>query len=529
MRRKQPAAIKPVSEARSELDRSLELMRMEQVNNDRAWVRLERATAGLMQSLVSEASKAMRGEDVGWRALASGARTSDNTRDYTHAELLDIRRNCRQVWRHDGAVSNAERLLLVGSVGKGLQKPNATKSKAVQKIVDALWEDDDNQRALFGMQALERINLGFMLDGELILALHTSAADHTVKLSVIDPDEITEVIPHPENRNRPMVYQRVCYPQVFDFDAGTWKASSEPSVVYYRDIGIADPFDEYSGGMDASEYLADVPNLQSDVCLIHVPVNTVGVRGVPLVARAVEWVQAYHGCITDLVNLAKALSAIAWYKKVKSRNQTAIDASAAQMSSLTPGAGGAYVANDSVDLSPVSVSTGGVGNLNTAMREIYLVVLRCFGFGEHWYCEANTGNLATAQAMELPALWMLTRWQNLYRSIIDKVISFAVTRAVAFGKASKSEAKHGVDVDFPAPEPRDSGSLPNLLLALDQCASTGVILPYEAAWQAYSALGTTNPTSLMEIQFPDGIQKPPPPSPDDVANMVPQDGGDANA
>jgi hypothetical protein len=481
-----------------------EALKDTQGQNELAWANLERSVITLTGSLVREASTSLRREDVGWSSVSSAA--ADTSKEYTHAELLKIRKNCREVWRHDGTVCNAERLLLVGSIGKGLIKPTAT-TPGVQTVVDAVWKDKDNQRVLFGLQALERINLAFMLDGEVFFAVHTSNADSAVKLSLIDPDEITNVIPHPDNKDRPLCYQRTFYDREFDFASGTWVTTTTARTIYYRDIGISDPLDPHAEIDDAAPLLADIPNLQENVAIYHVMVNTVGTRGVPLVARAVEWVKAYHGCIKDLVNLAKALAAIAWYKKVRSRNAEAIAASAQQMSTLPPGAGAVHVANDSTELAPVNVGVGGVSNLSSAMREIYLIVLRCFGFGEHWYCEANTGNLATAQAMELPALWMLTRWQNLYRAIIEELLAFAIERARQRGEVKgEDEDNLSVKVDFPSPEPRDTGSLPNLLNSLDQVSRSGLISPWEASYQAYQALGTSNPTEMLALQFPDGIK-----------------------
>jgi hypothetical protein len=325
---------------------------------DRAERRLEGVLAGIAISAaesVSTTMAALRAEDQGW--TRPGAQTDPV--DYSLYELCTIRKNCRKLWLIDGAIKNAERLLLSGSVGRGILTPKAA-SPAVQPVVDEFFKDPDNRLAAFSPQAIERMNLGFMLDGEVFIALNTSRADGHVKLSIIPVSEITELVRHPDNPQRVVAYQRTYKPERFDWSTGKRVTNTESVVCYYRDIEAPD-LDEPRLGDDpaAAELLAGCPSLVPNVCLFQIRVNTTGLRGVPLVARAVEWARAHHRCVTDMVCYVRALTAIAWIKKARTRSASAFATSAAVGVDSAAGPGGVYTSNDATDISAVNVGGGG--------------------------------------------------------------------------------------------------------------------------------------------------------------------------
>ena len=56
------------------------------------------------------------------------------------------------------------------------------------------------------------------------------------------------------------------------------------------------------------------------------------------------------------------------------------------------------------------------------------------GFGEHYFGDASTGNLATATAMELPVIKMIQAEQRLWESVFSDLVDFAIDVAVVFGR-----------------------------------------------------------------------------------------------
>jgi hypothetical protein len=131
------------------------------------------------------------------------------------------------------------------------------------------------------------------------------------------------------------------------------------------------------------------------------------------------------------------------------------------------------------------------------------MVIRCFGFGEPWYGDVSRGSYATAASMEVPAGWNLRYWQNCFREPIIRLIDFAVARSISAGDLTLGNESASVDVDFPRIEPRDDGSLPNLLLALSGCVQSGLLDWREASSQAYQTLGSSSISDLLEKQFGD--------------------------
>lgn len=443
---------------------------------------------------------ALRAEDQGW-VRPAGSQTAT---DYTFGELVKLRKRSRALWLVDGTIKSAERLLLSGSVGRGILKPKA--GQALQETVDEFFNDPDNQLSVFSPQAIEQLNLAFMLDGEVFIACNTTAADHRVKMHLIPANEITEVVTHPDNPSRVIAYQRTYKPEWFNWSTGKREFSQQSVVAYYRDIETPDPFGtEATEDPEAARVLAQCPALLDDVCIMQVRVNTTGLRGVPLVARAIEWARAHHRCVTDLVCYTRAITAIAWIKKALTRSQSAFAASAAVGVDSPAGPGATYTTSGSTDIQSVNVSTAGTNVLETACRMTFLQVIRCFPFAETWYGDVSRGSYATAQSVELPAMWGLRYWQNSFRGPFLRLIRFAVDRAIDkkpdlnIGGQSRN-----VDIEFPRPEPRDDSSAPNLILAITNSAIEGALPWREASRQILESLGVTESATIIEEQFGDG-------------------------
>jgi hypothetical protein len=471
--------------------------------------RADVAFARVSESIASQLAQELTEEDIGWRKLTEGS----GTYDLSQTELSDIRAKCIKAWQIDPSLGQAAALLSSGAFGRGIDTPRAADTR-VQEVVDRLWEDEDNGLALFSRDAMTRTSTALMVEGERFLAVHASITESTVKLSELPVGEIVEVIAHPENALKPILYRRKYRPQVYDVQAGRYEPGKE-RVAYYADWRcwrylLSETFDA-----EDPEWDGDIADLLSRAGLLEqagpvalcyqVRTNTLGLRGIPEAYRAYDWIRSHARTVSDLVTLSKALAMFAWRKKLNTKSATAIENAAKAFKTPPSGTAALQVENQNVQLDAINVPTGGVGNLETASRQTHLQSIRAFGFGEHFYADASTGNLATASAMDMPAIWRIEDRQEQVGAVCNDLTSLAIALAVERQDFPARRLPRGVDrafdLDFPSAQPDNPATVAALLTALS--AASGTLLdPREAAYQAYTALGSNDVTEILERQFP---------------------------
>jgi hypothetical protein len=466
----------------------------------RAARRAEAAVARYAETLASRAAADLAIDDAGWRKLSDAT----GAYDLSTADLADIRARSIELWRLDPTVAHAVALLFSGAFRAGSLEPKAADER-VQAVVSRWWEDKDNALALTSRSGLERHHLALMLEGERFLTVFTSPADATVRLGEVRPGEITQIITHPENWRRPVAYRREYRAQSYDVQGGRYAAAADKKVEVLLDWRLAPEVAEGRWDDDAAlqELLARLAGMtREDAYCYHAALPGLGLRGVPGVWRAYEWTRAHGQALSSMMTLSAAQAMFAWQKKVTTSSATTLERFAATYDQPTHGPGAMHVSNDAVDLQPINVSTGGTQVQENTARQMHLQAIRAFGFGEHWYGNADSGNLATATAMELPAVWRIEGHQALIRQTLEDLLGFAVAVAVAREGGLPADVDRAVSVSMPDAQPATPGETAQLLQALTVAAQSGLIDPREASLQAYQALGTQEINAVMERQYP---------------------------
>mgnify|MGYP001163168545 CR=1 FL=1 len=471
--------------------------------------RADIAFARVQETIASQLAQELTEEDSGWRKLTDGG----GTYDLNLTELADIRAKCIKAWQIDPSLGQAASLLVSGAFGKGVDTPRAADSR-VQEVVDRLWEDEDNRLALFSRDAMARTSNALMLEGERFLAVHTSVTESRVKLSELPCAEIVDVVTAPENSLKPVLYRREFRSQTYDVASGRYETGAK-QVVYYADWRcwryVLDP----TFGEDNPEWEEGVADLLSRAGIggdagplamaYQIKSNTLGLRGIPEAYRAYDWIRSHARTVSDLVTLSKALAMFAWRKKLNTKSATAIENAAKMFRTPPSGPAGVQVENQNVQLDAINVPTGGVGNLEVASRQTHLQSIRAFGFGEHYYSDSSSGNLATATAMELPVIWRIEDRQQQVGTVCEDLTRLAIELAVIQGdfpsRRLPTRVDRAFDLDFPPAQPDNPATTATLLQALAAASGT-LIEPREAAYQAYTALGSNDVTELLERQFP---------------------------
>ncbi len=455
-------------------------------------LRVAEAASGTLSEMLDEVQN--------YTKITSQLETVEPTSD----ELRRIRKALRVLWYSSPVAAQRAWLLKCGTFGKGITAPTASDER-VQEVVTRFWEDRDNQVCLFSHEGMSLTNLLLLLEGERFISVHTSEAESVVKLGDIPPDEITAVIPHPGNRRQPVLYQRTFHPRTWDFRIGAWGTSQEKAVWYYRDLRYAEGREEAVTDRAVAELLASTPGLQEDVAIRHIKADSLGLRGYPEMARSVPWARQHVAALSDLATIVKALGAFAWKKKVTTKSGDAIRAAAEMLRTPPPGAAAVQVENQNVSLEPINVSTGHTGNQTATAREMFLQAIRDGGFGEHWFGDATRGNLATAAAMELPAIWRIEDRQQLLEGIFRELVEFAIDRAMLLGDFPRPviapDADLTVDIDFPAAQPLTEVTRTNLVTSVVTAQQAGLLPPREASFLVLQLLGSNNISETLDAMY----------------------------
>ena len=444
----------------------------------------DRLTAQVQESFETEMS--------GHSRLGAG---TTGQADLSAAALRTIRQQCRDLWRIDTTAAQAVSLLTSGVYSRGLDMPRAA-TPDVQAIVDAWFEADENQRQLTGRHGIHALNLALAVDGEMFYRLHYADADPQMLLTTLPVDEIVDIIPHPDNAQQAMLYRRVYRQRRYDYRQGRWETGDEVTE-YIADWNMA-PWLDMDGS--AAAIPQGIPLVQG-AYLYHVSGNTLGQRGVPELYRALDWHRAYCNAVSDLLTYSKAAAMFAWTRKVGAAVERGVARAAAQLEGReAPPTGSVHVGTEHDALEPINVQTGAISNIQQAARQSYLAAIRAYGFGEHWYGDASTGNLATATAMELPAIWRIQDRQELVEQTVRDMLRFTLTHAQYIRRLPQM-ADLNLRIQMPDPQPMTTQYTGMLIMGIVQGYQVGLLDAQEAAAQMYRLIGADDPETVLARQF----------------------------
>jgi hypothetical protein len=74
----------------------------------------------------------------------------------------------------------------------------------VQKVIDEAWSDAKNEEKLTGFIAQRKLSNELLTAGELFITLYT--ANGRVRVGKLDADTVVDIVPDPEDEERPLWY-----------------------------------------------------------------------------------------------------------------------------------------------------------------------------------------------------------------------------------------------------------------------------------------------------------------------------------
>ena len=425
--------------------------------------------------------------------------TSITQRDLTYSQLVEQRRRAYDLFEVDPSVAQFINILNSATFGSGVDTP-VSDDERIQALIDEIWNNPDNQRVVFSPLSMRNMNTQLVVNGELFFVLVRSG--NTLRISFLDPNEITAVVISDQDSTKPVLYERTYNETTYDFDRSAY-TTIQNKKQYYADFMANESDPTIRRAIKAGNF---VPNYK----IFHVKVNTLGMRGIPEISRCYDWARAHARSIGDQLTVSKSLAKFSWIQKIATKSSAAIAAMGNKIAAASPTAGATVVQNQASELTPVNIPTGSVQNLDTAIRNSHIESIRSLGFGEHYYADNSSGNLATASAMELPAIWKIQERQLIWETIIKAILEYAV-------KLNNMQAGH-LDIEFPPAKILSTQEASQMVTSIIAASQAGLIDEDEASIRIYKLIGSNNINKLMEDKENGSPEPVSAPEDDDNAN-----------
>ena len=421
------------------------------------WARL---TPPDMRKVIEAIGAGMQMTEPGWVQMYGGGE------DYEVDPALreEAIKASYYYWQLDPLMSRAVQLIRDYTFGRGItwRAPDPEAKKAMNRF----WDDVDNDilnRAAGQWELAERIQLA----GEVFFIFFVNKLNGAVKVRVVEPHEITQIITSGQDRRRVLYYERQWTEQIYDWTSHTWKPGT-----------LRKDYIPHWSNPDESR--STVGDEQTYICMHHVKVNSHGLRGVPLYMRVIAWIKAYKGFMEDRATMTLAAATFAFKQKIKG-SAAAVARMAAKWTTLSGdasrryGTGGqerspgaqTFVENESSTLDQMQFNTNSA-NAYLDGRMLRQQVSAGTGISEQNLTgDPSVANLASATQMDGPQQKMFESWQQLWHDEFVQIFAFVVDMAVRHKFIQPPKDKWS-EVDFPPILVKD---LPTVIMAVAQLIS----------------------------------------------------------
>ena len=288
----------------------------------------------------------------------------------------------------------------------------------VQDVVDGFLDDERNRATVVGHQARGELEEDLQTDGNLFIRFFPDAISGRVRVAVIDPQQIDEIIANPEDNAEPWFYKRTYFRRELN---GNVHAMTE----YYPDWRY-NPRNK--SGVPAGW------NVDWATPVMHVAVNRHGLWGIPEHYAGLDWALAYKSFLENLASVWQALARFAWKMNVRG-GATGVAAAKAKLGTTLGNAGGetnppplagsTFIgAENAVDLQPFR--TGGATMNAEDGRRLFLMAIASSGFPETFFGDVSIGTLATAESLDRPTELKIRDRQSLWADVFRDIIRYAL-------------------------------------------------------------------------------------------------------
>ena len=385
----------------------------------------------IIREATQEVETLLNIEDKGWTNLSASSHDVLSADDRKTAVVKS-----RTYATRDPLAKQALRLWTDYTFGTGMNWHSEEKN--VSDALSKFWDDKANAEVL-SARGQRKSSDKLLIDGEIFFAVFLGSSGEA-KIRTIDPLEITEIITNPDDIEDVRYYKR------------EWMTpQGKARTGYYKSFGNEQDeatIDMYGATVRASE----------NALVYHLAYNTMGLRGLPLLLPAIEWIDLYRRFLASRVAVMLALARFAWKVKVQG-GQASVTAVKSVYDDKKPAAGSMAIENMGADLQPIRTDSGAASAYQDG-RMIKLQIAAATGWPEQYFGDVSTGNLATAQTVELPVQKMCQSYQAVWADAYNTIDQLVLDHA------GIPEKKRYIDRDFPAISPEDAGTIATSIAAL---------------------------------------------------------------
>lgn len=282
-------------------------------------------------------------------------------------------------------------------------------------------------------------------DGSLYFAL-PAGPDGSVKVTMIDPLEVMDVITDPDDTSVPRFFLR----QWSRLDTENNQAPEQLNVWY--------PAVDYIGTEKThpTQIQGKLVNWDMPVLRVKIGCPANWRWGIPPLYASVDWARAYKDFLEDWATVQRTLSRFALMIETKGGagaiaaynallNTTFADAQGTQIErNPPPVTGSAHISGPDNKVMPFK--SAGAQDSPEQARRLLLGVAAAQGMPETFYGDASTGSLATAQSLDRPTELKFLEMQNRWIDTLNQILQYVLNVSARTPKGRMREAiqQHGV-------------------------------------------------------------------------------------
>lgn len=431
--------------------------------------------------------------DDGWRRL-----TTQLDREFTRDGLDDLMRISRAMYLSHPLIQRAVNVRAYYTWAQGVHV-TAEDDHVQALVVEPMMEDHGNKKEIFGHQARILTDVDQSVDGNVALALWTTAKGD-VSIRTVPAEEVREVISDPDDRCAIWFYRRCWVEDRFDLKTGY--SVPTPREVFYPDWRYALTATSKPKSIGGIEVQWDAP-------IIHQ--CTGGLKnmsfGIPETYAALDWARAYQKFLEDWHTIVASLARFAWrmttkgskIQRAKTRLGSTITPDEPVETNRAPGAGGVFVGGESDSMTPIAKS-GATTSADDA-RPSRLMIAAAMDLPDTILSgDADQGNLATAKTLDRPTELAIRSRQSMWADLYRDIFAYAIEVKQKAGQLGGVEDL-GVTVSFPEVIQHDTESMVNAIVAaatLSGSIDAGTIPGEQLSRMLLQALGVEDIDAVLE-------------------------------
>lgn len=303
----------------------------------------------------------------------------------------------------------------------------------VDEVVQAFLNNRQNRVELTSHQARTMKEMDLQVLGNLFFVFFPNKLMGTVVLRSIPVEEISDIVTSPDDSKEPWYYKRMWTDHVLQPDSGQY--IDTPRTAYYPDCDYLPKKQPKTIGGNPVMWGTPVK---------HVRVGGLSDMkwGIPETYCALDWAKAHTEFMSDWATMIRSYALFAWNLVTKGGKQGVAAAKSRLNTTLAttgiitqdrnpPPVAGATFISGSADQKLEPIKTSGATTSADEGRQMKLMVSAGTGIPEHMFGDINSGNLATAKALDRPTELKFRDRQTLWSDVIDDILQYVISWQVA--------------------------------------------------------------------------------------------------